>query len=94
MKDKYNKTAERLWEKIEYYRNDLKLEEVDLKKPFPVDQLAKTSPLINKLIEETEKEFKYEMGEYQCSWAVWKAITNQSMKGYNETNQTNLVPRN
>ena len=93
MLDIYNIVCERLWEKIEFHRNELDLKTVDFKKPFPHDQLAEKSPLIRELVAEVNKEFAYEMSEYQASWAIVKAISVQSFDAYNRKNKTTLSAR-
>jgi hypothetical protein len=95
MTDLYNKTSERLWEKLEWYRNEIDTSCVDFSQPFPIDQLTKGNSLVRKLIEEVQKEFKYYMSEFQCSWATVQFIKGgiEMMKQYNEKNRTNLVPK-
>ena len=93
MSDLYNIVCERLWEKIEFHRDELDLETVDLKKMFPYDQLAEKSPLIRELVTEVNEEFAYEMSEYQASWTVAKAISVLDFDAYNEENKTTLSAR-
>ena len=70
MSEKYNLTCERLWELLEAQRPKWKTEGVDLKQPFPADQFAAANPSFMPLVEQVQNEFKYEMSEFQCSWAV------------------------
>lgn len=95
MTNKYNYTSERLWEKLEFYRKDLDLSVVNFKEPFPIDQLVSKNPVVKKYIKEVEKEFNYEMSEFQCSWAVNIMIKGgKRMMGiYNKKNKTNLKSR-
>jgi len=92
MTELYNATVERLWEKIEYHREELDLDSIDFKAMFPYDQLAKMSPLINDLVAEVNKEFYYEMSEHQISCAVFFAIR-YKMEEYSRCNELSLVPR-
>lgn len=93
--DLYNKTAERLWEKLEYHRGKITTETLSLLEPFPVDQLIEENPFVLGLIREVQKEFKYPMTEFQCSWAVVQFIKRgcKGMEEYNLINDTNLKPR-
>ena len=93
MSEIYNEATERFWEKIEFHRSELDLEEVDLKKPFLYDQLIEKSPLIKKLKEEVEEEFNgYAISEHQLSWAIWQAKTG-NLKEYNKDNKLSLKVR-
>lgn len=92
MTKKYNETCERLWEKLEYYRNEFDLNCVDLKKPFPLDQFEAKNPKIRQLINEVQNEFSYEMSERQCSWAVAQFLK-INMQEYNKHNNLNLQAR-
>ena len=92
MDNMYNTVSERLWEKIEYHRDELDLNAVDLKDWFPIDQLSKVSPSVKTLIIEVEKEFDYEMSEFQCSWAVAQAIRD-NIPEYNIRHTLSLVAR-
>lgn len=93
MSDMYNTSCERLWEKIEFHRNKLDLNSINLKKMLPYDQLSERSPLIKELVAEVEHEFNYEMSEYQASWAVAKAKTESVFDNYNRVNKTTLMAR-
>lgn len=92
MDNMYNTVSERLWEKIEYHRDELDLDMVDLKDPFPVDQLSEVSPIVKTFIAEVEKEFDYEMSEFQCSWAVAQAIRDR-IPEYNIRHTLSLMVR-
>lgn len=93
MSDTYNETAERLWEKIEFHRDELDLKAVNLKKLFPFDQLTEKSPLAKKLSDEVEEEFNgYLMSDSQKSWAVWKAKTS-NLEEYNKHNKLSLIAK-
>jgi len=95
MTDLYNKTSERLWEKLEYHRDKIDISCVNFSEPFLIDQLRKGNPFIIDLIHEVQDEFKYEMSEFQCSWATNQFIRGGSdmMKNYNERNGISLIPR-
>lgn len=93
MSDIYNEVCERLWEKIDFHRDELDLEVVNLKEPFPYDQLAKKSPLIMELVSEVNEEFTYKISEHQASWAIVKAMSTQSFDAYNRRNKTTLSAR-
>lgn len=73
MTDNYNKTSERLYEKLLFHKVKFDPDSIDLKKPFPMDQLTPNNELI-KLVREVQEEFNYEMSEFQCSWAVVMAF--------------------
>ena len=94
MNDLYNKTSERLWEKLEARRTDFVLNSVDFKQPFPADQIQ-PQDLFMQLVKEVQDECKYEMSEFQCSWAVNQFIRGglDTMHQYNEKNNTNLKPK-
>lgn len=96
MTNLYNKVSERLWEKLEAYRDKINIDCVDFSKPFPIDQLEDGNPLIRKLIDEVQEEFNnYSMSEFQCSWATHRFIKGGliAMEEYNQANNTNLKPR-
>lgn len=93
MSDLYGIVCERLWEKIEFHRNELDLKTVDLKKMFPYDQLAEKSPLIRELVAEVNEDFAYEMSEWQASWAIVKAMSVRDFDAYNKENKTTLSAR-
>lgn len=93
MSDLYDIVCERLWEKIEFHRDELDLKIVDLKKMFPYDQLSEKSPLIKELVKEVNEEFTYEMSEWQASWAIVKAMSVRSFDAYNRKNKTTLYAR-
>lgn len=95
MTDLYNKTAERLWEKLEYHRNEFNLNCINWKEPFPIDQFSKANPSVMGLINEVQEEYKYRMSEFQCSWAICKFIKGglPMMEEYNKVNNANLKPR-
>ena len=92
MSENYNRSAERLWEKLAYYRNEFDLNCVDLKKPFPLDQFSARNPKILDLMKEVEQEFGYELSERQCSWAVVRLL-HTDMQEYNKINNLNLQAR-
>lgn len=92
MTDLYNITSERLWEKLEYYRDQIDTSWVNFSEPFLIDQLVKKNPLVNKLIDEVQEEFKYYMSEFQCSWAV-SAFLRNDMEEYNKKYGRNLQAR-
>lgn len=92
MSETYNETAERLWEKIEFHRNELDLKAVNLNRMFLFDQLAEKSPLVKTLLDEVEEEFKYSMSEHQASWAIWQAKIGD-MEDYNKDNKLSLKTR-
>ena len=91
----YDKTAERLWEKLEWHRDKINTSCVDFKEPFLVDQLTNENPFIMDIIGEVEKEFDYSMSEFQCSWATLQFIKGglDMMEKYNKKNNTELKPR-
>lgn len=95
MSDLYNITAERLWEKLEFHRNNIDTTCVNFNEPFPMDQLRRKNPQVAGLIKEVEKEHNYEMSEFQCSWAVSQFIKGglHMMQNYNNCNATHLSPR-
>lgn len=95
MTNLYNKTSERLWEKLEYHKNKIDASCVNFKEPFPIDQLVEKNPMITTLIHEVQDEYKYEMSEFQCSWAVVQFIKGglDMMQKYNKNNNTSLIPR-
>lgn len=95
MDDKYNLTAERLWEKLEYHRSEFNIDCVDFKQPFPADQFKKANPLFMKLVKEVQNEYNYIMSEFQASWAVIQFIDGglNLMNEYNIVNNKSLEPR-
>lgn len=93
MSDLYNAAPERLWEKIEFHRDELDIKGIDLREPSPCDQLLEKSPLFSRLIEEVEEEFDYHMSEWQPSWAVAKAKHGIGFENYNRENKTSLRAR-
>jgi hypothetical protein len=93
MSDLYNTTSERLWEKLEYHRNEIVIPfKFDT---FPIDDLIEINPMIEKLIKQVQDVFNYEMSEFQCSWATIQFAKGglEMMKEYNQKNNTNLKPR-
>lgn len=95
MTDLYNKTAERLWEKLEWHKNEFDLNCVDWEKPFPIDQFRRINPSVTDLINEVQDEYEFRMSEFQCSWAVNKFIKGglAVMELYNKKNNTDLKPK-
>ena len=93
MSENYNKAAERLLEKLLFHKDKLNFDCINLKKPFPVDQLTKEYPQIMDWVQEVQDEFRYEMSEFQCSWAVCFVKTNASLEEYNKKNNLSLQPR-
>ena len=91
----YNRTGERLWEKLEYYRDIINTDCVDFKQPFPIYQLIEVNPFVKNLVKAVEKEYNYQMSEFQCSWAANQFIKGglKMMQEYNEHNHTNLAPQ-
>jgi hypothetical protein len=90
---RYNEAAERLWEKLLYYRPKLDFSVVDLAKPFPLDQMTKRNPLVKSLVAEVNRELSYELSEAQCSWAIVQVIRGESLDKYNNLNGTSLEVR-
>ena len=95
MTSEYDKTCERLWEKLEAHRDELNIDCVDFTGAFPVDYFRKFNPIIDGLIEEVQEEFEYEMSEFQCSWAVWMLVDGRPglLDKYNKINGTSLKAR-
>lgn len=92
MIDKYNLTAERLWEKLEFHRDKIDTTCVDFNEPFLIDQLIKRNGFVSYLIREVENEFNYSMSESQCSWAVNKFMKTKGKRimNFNEYQQLAL----
>ena len=91
----YDTVSNRLWEKIEYHKDKLDLEAVDLKvmrSRSPLDQLAEKSPLIRTLIAEVDDEFNYEVSEHQASWAIVQAMIGD-LAEYNRCQKLSLFAR-
>lgn len=91
----YNETCERLWEKLQFYREEFKhITKKDLH-GFLADSLAEQWPKFNELVLEVEEEFSYSMSEFQCSWAVNQYVDGglRIMEEYNKAQGTNLKPR-
>ena len=94
MDSKYNQVCERLWEKMEFYRDKLNFDTIDLGEPFPWDQFVAANPeLAKKLGNEVQDELNYQMSEFQGSWAVFMALKRSDMQKYNQANGTSLRPR-
>ena len=89
----FNRGAERLWEKIEYRRNEFNMDCLDDQSIFPWDTFCKANPNARKLADEVNSELDYELSEFQCSWAVMMAYRKMDMDKYNELNSTSLRPR-
>ncbi len=83
MAEKYNKTCERLWEKLEYNRDKLNTSCVDFARFSPYDQFCKGNPQTKDLVKQVESEYSYEMSEFQCSFAV-NAFLRWDMADYNQ----------
>ena len=93
----YSVTSERVWEKIEFFRDKFNPSSLNWKEPFLADQLEPNSLLL-RLVKEVEEEYNYGMSEFQCSWAVNQAFHGEDagvkMMGiYNKKNGTSLRPR-
>lgn len=95
IEEKYRKAAERLWEKLEYHRDEFDLENILSKDGLPADVFASKNKLFYKLLNEVNNEFDADMTVFQCSWAVVQMIDGgyEMMKKYNEHNDRNLKPR-
>ncbi|MBC8495904.1 hypothetical protein H8D36_07140 [archaeon] len=95
METLYQRTAERLWEKLEAHKESLDFSCFDGldKIPFPqADVFAESNPLLRILVKEVETQFEYGMCVTQCSWAVLKAYTG-NMDRYNRDMSTCLQAR-
>jgi len=92
MSPRYSQTAERLLEKLTFYKESIDFEVIDLTKPFPLDQLSKTDKRIIQWTKEVEEEFDYQMSEHQCSWAI-VAVMKSTLEDFNAFNNTNLVAK-
>lgn len=91
--DLYNKTAERLWEKLQFYVDSIDIYNYNsIPKTFPIDRMTQSNPWTQDLIDEVQQEFNYEMSEFQCSWAVQMFLHND-MEEYNINTGENLTPR-
>jgi hypothetical protein len=89
----YNKASERLWEKLEFYRDKINSSTIDVANPLPLwDQFVKANPEAEKWANEVEKELDYSMLKFQQSFAVVKFLV-ADMEKYNRTNGTSLKPR-
>ncbi|MBI4163449.1 MAG: hypothetical protein HY512_01185 [Candidatus Aenigmarchaeota archaeon] len=67
---KYDQTAERLWEKLEFHRGSFRWSPRLLDFGMPSDVFFRDNPEALKLVDETMEEFDYGMSVFQCSWAV------------------------
>lgn len=97
METLYQRTAERLLEKLEAHRFELNFAGLAGLDPVDTDTnhlkvFEKDNPLIHKLKEEVETQFEYEMSEAQCIWAVDATFYCQ-MGAYNRKHGRNLSAR-
>jgi len=88
----YNEASERLWAKLQYHREGLALNEVDLSEPFPIDQLTEHNPEVIEWISEIQDQLGYQMSEFQASWAVAQTKSPHTLEDYNDVLGTNLRP--
>lgn len=72
--EKYNLVALELLTRLRKHKEELDLDCVDFKKPFPYDQFIEVNKKVKNIVNEIETEFDYEMSEIQCSWAVVSLI--------------------
>ncbi len=70
MDERYDQTAERLWEKLEFHRHSFKWSPRLLDSAIPSDVFFGENPEALKLLDEVVKEFDYGISVFQCSWAV------------------------
>ena len=87
--------AERLWEKLEFWTNDISLELYDPEKDvfngtwFVV---AAGNDLMDFLVDEVEEQYNTELNDLQKDWAIYMFL-HHSMPAYNEEFGRKLEPK-
>jgi hypothetical protein len=82
----FEKAAERLWEKLEFWTDDISLEEYDpVEDKFTGtwDRVASKNDILDFLVEEVEEEYSTELTQLQKDWAIYMFLY-RSMAVYNE----------
>lgn len=96
MRDLYDVMSERLWEKLEYFREHFHEVTIsDLTSPTLANTFSLKNPVLSHLIREVEVEYKLAMTELQIHWAIFHFLKGgpEMMKNYNQVNNCNLRPR-
>jgi len=87
----YNTAAEMVLQYMAGHKEDFEGHIPNFSEPFPVDQVAKTQPLIKEIAAAVDKELDYQLSEFQCSWAI-SAFYRFGLEVYNEKNDLDLQP--
>ena len=82
----YKTAAERLWEKLEFWTNDIDLEVYDPEKDMfkgTWNVIAASNDLLDFLVDEVNEECVDSLNELYKDWAIYMFL-HQSMEAYNK----------